>query len=68
MGEKNKHTIIYLLGILEGEEREKRIESLLEGIMVENFLNLREGNKYPDTGIPEPSKQDKLKHSHQDLS
>lgn len=41
MGKKNKHVIIYFLGILEGEEREKRIENLLEEIMVENFLNLR---------------------------
>ena len=33
---------LHIIGIPEGEEREKGIENVLEEIMVENFPNLRE--------------------------
>ena len=35
-----KHTIIGIIGVLEGEEREKGTENLSEEIMAENFHNL----------------------------
>ena len=35
-----KHTNIRIIGVPEGEEREKRMENLFEEIMAENFPNL----------------------------
>ena len=35
-----KHTNIRIIGVPEGEEKEKEIENLLEKIMKENFPNL----------------------------
>ena len=35
-----KHTNIRIIGVPEGEEREKGPEKIFEEIMVENFLNM----------------------------
>ena len=35
-----KHTNIHIIGVPEGEEREKRPEKIFEEIIVENFLNM----------------------------
>ena len=35
-----KHTNIQIIGVPEGEEKEKEIENLFEKIMKENFPNL----------------------------
>ena len=43
---------------LEGGEREREIENVLEEIMAEN-LNRKKKKRYPDTGNKEGPKQDK---------
>ena len=48
--------------ILEGEEKEKGIESIFEEIMSENFPNLKE--TYQDTASTEGPKQVEPKHTH----
>ena len=37
-----KHTNILIIGILEGEEREKEVKNIFEYIIAENFFNLEE--------------------------
>ena len=36
-----KHTNIYIIGVWEGEEREKGAENVFKDIIAENFPNLR---------------------------
>ena len=36
-----KHTNTHIIGVSEGEEREKRVENLFDEIMAENILNLK---------------------------
>uniref|UniRef100_A0A9L0RAZ2 L1 transposable element RRM domain-containing protein n=1 Tax=Equus caballus TaxID=9796 RepID=A0A9L0RAZ2_HORSE len=40
-GDNIKHTNIHIIGVPEGEERDKGAENLFEEIMAENFPNLR---------------------------
>ena len=41
-----KRNNIQIIGIPEGEEQEQGIETLLEKIMTENFLNVERGKQY----------------------
>ena len=45
-----KRANLYIIGTLEGQEREKGIEKVFEGTMAENFPNLK---KETDTHIQE---------------
>ena len=46
-----------VIGIPQGEEKEKEIENVLEEIMAENFPNWKKKKKrYPDTGSTEGPK------------
>ena len=38
-----KHTNIHIIGVPEGEERQKGAENILENIIAENFPNLGKG-------------------------
>ena len=51
-----KHANLWIIGIPEGEEKEKGIENMIEDIMSENFPNLKE-NIYKDRGHTEGPKQ-----------
>ena len=48
-----KRANLHIIGLPEGEEREKGIENIFEEIMAENFPNL---NKETDTQVQEPKK------------
>ena len=58
-----KYTNIYIIGVPEGEEREKGVRNEFDEIMVENFLNLKK-----ETDIQEQeaqsAKQDGPKETH----
>ena len=55
-----KSANLCIIGIPEGEEREKGIKNVFEEIMAENFPNLGK-ETYPGTGSTEGPKQDKPK-------
>ena len=59
-----KQANLCLIGIPEGEEKEKKTENIFEEIMTENFPNLKKGNRYQDTGSTEGPLQAKPKESH----
>ena len=48
-----KHTNIRILGVPEGEEREKGPEKICEEIIVENFPKHGKGNSHPSPGSTE---------------
>ena len=48
-----KHANIHIIGVPEGEEREKGPEKIFEEIIAENFPNLGEGNSHPSPGSAE---------------
>ena len=52
-----KRANLHIIGLPEGEEREKGIENVFEEIMAENFPNL---NKETDTQVQEPKKPHKV--------
>ena len=58
-----KHANIHILGIAEGQKREKGAENLFEVIIAENFPNL---GKETDIQVQEAEspKQDELKEVH----
>ena len=49
-----KHTNIHIIGIPEGEEREKGAEKIFEEIIAENFSNLGK-KRHPGAGSTESS-------------
>ena len=57
-----KHANLGIIGIPEGEEKEKGIENIFEEIMSENFPNLKE--TYQDTASTEGPKQVEPKQAH----
>lgn len=54
---------LQIIGIPEGEKRERRIENLFQEIMAENFQNLKK-SRYPNTESTEGPKQDKHKQTY----
>ena len=56
------HTKIHIIGVSEGEEREKGAENMFEDKIAENFPKL--GNSHPSPGSIESPIQDKLKEEH----
>ena len=58
-----KHVNLGIIGIPEGEEREKGTENVFEEIMAENFPNLNK-ETHPDRGSIEGPEQDKPKHTY----
>ena len=58
-----KHTNIHIIGVPEGEEREKGPEKIFENIIAENFCNMRKEilNKVQEAQSP---RQDKPKEKH----
>ena len=59
-----KHANLYIIGILEGGEREKGIENVFEEIMAENFQNLKKGTDIQiQKASTEGPKQDKPKQT-----
>ena len=56
-----KHTNNHIIGVPEGEEREKEVEKIFEEIIVENFPNM---GKEIATQVQEV--QDKPKEKHTD--
>ena len=60
-----KCTNIHIIGVPEGEEREKGPEKIFEEIIVENFPNMRkEIDSHPSPGSTESPRQDKPKEEH----
>ena len=54
-----------MIGVPEGEKRDKVAENLFEEIIAENFPNLKkETDIQIDTGSTESTKQDKPKGTH----
>ena len=61
-----KRANLHIIGLPEGEEREKGIENIFEEIMAENFPNL---NKETDTQVQEPKKpKQRSYHNEKDKS
>ena len=58
-----KHTNIRIIGVPEGEEREKGTENLFEEIMAENFPNLAQETDIQVQETQSP-KQDEPKETH----
>ena len=58
-----KHTNIHIIGVPEGEEREKGPEKIFENIIAENFCNMGKEilNKVQEAQSP---RQDKPKEKH----
>ena len=60
-----KRTNIRIIGVPEGEEREKGPEKIFEEIIVKNFPNKHgKGNSHPSPGSAESPIQDKPKEKH----
>ena len=57
------HANLHIIGILEGEEREKGIKNVFEKIMSEKFPNLKK-ETHPGTGSTEGPKQYKPKQTY----
>ena len=57
-----KRNNIRLIGVPEGEEREKGPKKIFEEIIVENFPNM--GHSHPSPGITKSPIQDKPKEKH----
>ena len=56
---------IRIIGVPEGEEREKGLEKIFEEIIVKNFPNRhRKGNSYPSPGSTESPRQEKPKEKN----
>ena len=56
---------VCIIGVPEGEEREKGPEKIFEDIIVENFLNMgKEIASHPSPGSAESPIQDKPKEKH----
>ena len=58
-----KHTNICIIGIPEGEERQKGAENIFEDIRAENFHNLGK-ERHPGPGSTESPNQDQPKEDH----
>ena len=58
-----KHNNIRIIGVPEGEEREKGPKKIFEDIIVENFLTW-ERKYHPSAGSAESPRQDKHKEKH----
>ena len=58
-----KHNSIRIIGVPEGEEREKGPEKIFEEIVVKNFPNVK-GNSHPSAGSAESPRQGKPKEEH----
>ena len=59
-----KRNNIHILGVPEGEEREKGPEEIFEEIIVENFLNMGKEAQHPSPGSAESPIQNKPKEKH----
>ena len=57
------HTKVHIIGVLEGEEREKGAENIFENIIYENFPNLEEETDIQVQEAQSP-KQDLPKEDH----
>ena len=55
---------IRIIGVSEGEEREKGPEKIFEEIIVENFPNMGKEIRHPSPGSAESPIQDKPKEKH----
>ena len=53
-----KHSNIQIIGVLEGEEEEQKIENLFEQIMKENFPNLSKGIDFQEAQQAQSPKED----------
>ena len=58
---------IRIIGILEGEEREKAPEKIFEEIIVKNFPNMGKEIATPVQGSAESPRQDKPKEKHAEI-
>ena len=58
-----EHTNIHIIGVAEGEEREKGPEKIFEEIITENFPN-GNGKSHPSLGSAESPRQDKPREEH----
>ena len=61
-----KHPNICIIGVPEGEERE-RPEKIFKEVIVENFSNTEKGNIQTSPGSTESPGQDKLKEEHTEI-
>ena len=59
-----KHSNIQIIGVLEGEEEEQKIENLFEQIMKENFPNLSKGIDFQEVQEAQSPKELGLKEEH----
>ena len=59
-----KRNNIRIIGVAEGEEREKGPDKIFEEIIVESFPNMGKGNSHPNPGSTESPIQDKPKEKH----
>lgn len=50
-----KQASLHIIGIPEGEEKEKGIENIFEEIMAENFANLKQISRYKKRRGPQTS-------------
>ena len=58
-----KHTNIHIIGVPEGEEREKKVEDIFNEIIAENFPNLKTETAFQVQESTESSKQDVSKET-----
>ena len=59
-----KCTNIPIIGVAEGEKREKGPEKIFEDRIVENFSNMRKGNSQPSPGSTDSPRKDEPKEEH----
>ena len=57
-----KHTNIHIIGVPEGEDKDRGAENIFEEIITENFP--KEGNRHPSTGSTESTQQDEHQETH----
>ena len=66
MQENMKCNNICIIGILEGEEEDQRIENLFEKVMMENVPNLMRKKSHPNPGNTESQSRGTQRGSLQD--
>ena len=66
MQDNMKQNNICIIGILEGEEEDQRIENLFEKVMMANVPNLMRKKSHPNPGNKDSTKQEEPKAPLQD--